>query len=274
MDKEKAKFILGAYQAGLPATEQDGEMSAALEAARDDAELGEWLRQQMEFDERVSAAFRDIAVPQSLRRNILEGMELSVQKRAWWRKPAFGWGLGLGGLATAAVAVLLVALPLISPKITPTEPEGVASRYEPWQRNALAKLNDGFDLEVHRGSDPGLSKDLIAGWLKAKHLPVPDSVLLKLTDEQLVGCFAMSNLPGDKASTICFNSKEGPVIHIVSHEVPVLAEGTRLPDFGAPEGKPTPGTFGHLNTLSWRESNKAIMLVSDAAQENLFNVIR
>ena len=276
MDKEKAKFILSAYQSGLPQTEGDEEMSAALEEAQQDRELGEWLREQTEFDERVSAAFREITVPQSLRRSILEGMELSSQRRPWWQRSKAPWTMWLGGALAAALVTLLLVLPGINPGSRENGGKTAgndAARYEPWQQTALTKLSDGFQLEVDRGTEPGLSKGLIMGWLKGRGLPVPDSVMAKLDDNQLVGCFTVRNAPGDKSSTVCFNSKQGFVTHIVSAEVPPLP-AAQMAEYGAPPGHPRMGTFGNLNTLSWREGGKAIMLVSNSPQEDLLSLVQ
>jgi hypothetical protein len=273
MDKEKAKFILGAYQAGLPQAEEDVEMSAALEEARHDPELGDWLRREMEFDERVGAAFRRIEVPSGLRRSILEGMELSAERRAWWRRPfLLLWG---GGLTAAAAAALTFWLSTAQPAATglPGGGGGVVSvtpaGYEPWQVGALNTLKAGFQFELEEPD-----RSMAQGWLIGKGLPVPESVLTKVDDGQLIGCLTLRNVPAFKTSTICMRSKDGPVVHVVSQELPPLAAHQGSEELGAPMGKPRLGNFGNFNTLSWREPGKGIMLVTEAPADVLQRFVR
>lgn len=278
MDKEKAKFILSAYQPGAPASEQTPELREAVELAAQDAELADWLAKQSALDERVSAALGEITVPRSLRRNILEGMELSRRKRERW---AWLEVFQERRVWASALALVVICGFIVFQRVGPPGPEGApapalvqeAPRFEPWQQGALAMLTGGFQLEMDRNEEPGLNRQIVRDWLTARDLAVPESVLTRVGDQQLMGCVKVPPLPGVRVSAVCFRSAEGPMIHIITATEP--PDPAAVPEFGAPLLAPQLGSYKGYHTLSWREGgDKAIMLVSQLGPEALHAVIR
>ncbi|MFZ9937660.1 MAG: hypothetical protein ACO3JG_11485, partial [Luteolibacter sp.] len=71
MDKDQAKFILRSFRPdGADADDRD--FAAALALALEDRELGEWLADERALDAGFAAALASIAVPEALRREVLD----------------------------------------------------------------------------------------------------------------------------------------------------------------------------------------------------------
>ena len=94
MNNHDAKFLLQAYRPGGNDS-MDIQMTAALEQARRDPELGLWLAREQSFDLQMSAKLQTVTPPPGLRDAILAGGRISapVQQttRAWWRGAAAQW---------------------------------------------------------------------------------------------------------------------------------------------------------------------------------------
>lgn len=102
MNNEEAKFILQGYRPNGADT-GDATFCAALEQAKNDPALGEWLARQQAFDAAVSAKLAQAAPPAGLRAAILAGGRVSGDAPAkvrWWNRPAW-----MG--AAAGIALLL-----------------------------------------------------------------------------------------------------------------------------------------------------------------------
>ena len=76
MTNECAKFLLSAYRSN-GADAQDPVFKEALDQARHDPVLANWLREQREFDEIISAKLCSIEPPAGLREAILAAPETS-----------------------------------------------------------------------------------------------------------------------------------------------------------------------------------------------------
>lgn len=111
MNSQQAKFILQGYRPD-GADAADETFAEALQHARQDPALGQWLAKSTAFDRAVAAKLNDVRPPAGLREAILAGGRVSVSEqpsqasRPWWRQPAW--------LAVAAsvafVGVLTVGL--------------------------------------------------------------------------------------------------------------------------------------------------------------------
>ena len=102
MDKSEIQFILRAFRPGTD-DEKDPQFQEALARVREDPELAEWLRQEMEWDRALRERLRDQPVPSGLRGDILAGQRAgiaawNVRRRIWpWAAAAglavaVGWG--------------------------------------------------------------------------------------------------------------------------------------------------------------------------------------
>lgn len=101
MNNVEAKFILQGYRpSGADAT--DATFSAALDQAKRDPGLGDWLAREQAFDRAMIAKLGQLPVPSGLRESILAGGRATVQPkpRRWWSHPAFL-------AAAASVAIML-----------------------------------------------------------------------------------------------------------------------------------------------------------------------
>jgi hypothetical protein len=110
MNSQQAKFILQGYRPdGSDATDET--FTEALDHARQDIALGQWLAQSTAFDRAVAAKLSEVVPPAGLREAILAGGKVTVPDQtratsAWWRQPAW---LGLAA-SIALVGALALAL--------------------------------------------------------------------------------------------------------------------------------------------------------------------
>jgi hypothetical protein len=98
MNREQARRVLSAYRPDSPNAE-DPDITAALELAGNDQELGAWLEDQLRFHRTISAELRQIPVPRGLKERILAERPRVIVPL--WRRPEFL-------LAAACLAVGLV----------------------------------------------------------------------------------------------------------------------------------------------------------------------
>ena len=106
MNTQQAKFILQGYRPN-GADAGDATFAEALEQARHDHVLSEWLAREQAFDLVISAKLGEIRPPAGLREAILAGARLTAAEnpaKAWWRNPAW--------LAMAAGVAVLFSVSL------------------------------------------------------------------------------------------------------------------------------------------------------------------
>ena len=100
MNPTEAKIILLAWRPGHGDL-RDRDVAVALELARHDPALKEWLRKHTAFQRAMEKNFREMPVPGDLRGRILARSK-TVGPARTWRQPAW--------LAAAAAVVLLLGL--------------------------------------------------------------------------------------------------------------------------------------------------------------------
>ena len=84
MDNEQARFILSAYRAGGQDA-SDSQFAEALEQARRDPQLAQWLAGETALDAAISTSLKSIPVPAGLKAAILAGQKI-VHPQPWWRR--------------------------------------------------------------------------------------------------------------------------------------------------------------------------------------------
>ena len=94
---DQARLILSAYRPGGQDA-GDPAFAEALEQARRDPAVAQWLSEQQQFDLALTEKLREVPVPASLRSTILAGARASRPPQ-WWAQSKV-WALA------AAVAVL------------------------------------------------------------------------------------------------------------------------------------------------------------------------
>jgi hypothetical protein len=100
VNSPESKNILLAWRPGHGDL-RDAEVASALEQARRDPALNEWLERHASFQRTVARSFQQVPVPADLRAHIL-ARPRNIVPVPWWRKPM--------GLAAAAAVVLLLGL--------------------------------------------------------------------------------------------------------------------------------------------------------------------
>jgi hypothetical protein len=88
MDNQEAKFILRAYRPG-GADASNPAFAEALEQARKDPSLSDWLQREQALDRAVAEKLRARTPPAGLREAILTGAKMSAPRKVWWHRP--GW---------------------------------------------------------------------------------------------------------------------------------------------------------------------------------------
>lgn len=101
MNREQAKEILAAYRRGLD--DDDPHFAAALELARQDVELKQWLEQSLDFDRGVAAEVKLWSAPADLRAAILARGKI-IRPVPWWHHR-----IAPAPLAAAAAVLFLLA---------------------------------------------------------------------------------------------------------------------------------------------------------------------
>ncbi|HSI08157.1 MAG: hypothetical protein ACAH89_04660 [Rariglobus sp.] len=229
MNTTEAKFIL---QARRPDGSDDAEprFAEALEQARRDPALGEWLAREQAFDAAVAAKLRAVQPPADLRSSILAGARAS-RPVAFWRRPQV--------LALAASVAIVCGVALAWPAMRPSATV---------DQLALGVMTEVSSSEHHSAmpSPRGELRTLLTdpGTRLAAGLP--------LNFEQLKadGCRSLK-IGGRDVLEVCFE-RGGSGFHIY-----VAKHG----DFKG-EGAPMFRERGTLASVAWTDAQHAYVLVS------------
>ena len=104
---DEARLLFSAYRPGGKDAD-DPTFAAALEAAKSDPALAQWLAEQQAFDEAVAGHLRTVEIPADLRARILAGAALSRPRSRW--TAARVWALFV---VLAAIAGICIALAVV-----------------------------------------------------------------------------------------------------------------------------------------------------------------
>ena len=125
MTREQAQRILLLYRPGRTDAD-DPEVAEALECARRDAELGQWLEQHSAFQVAMRSKLREVPIPPDLKDKILAQRKI-VRPAIWWKNPAW----------LAAAAALVLCAGLAAWFLTPRVPDHFADYRSRMVRAAL-----------------------------------------------------------------------------------------------------------------------------------------
>lgn len=250
MDKTEAKIILQAYRPnGTDAS--DPQFTAALELARQDAELGAWFAEQQAFDRAVSAKLRTATVPADLRASILAGRKVVTPSPALWRRPA-AWA--------AAVAAMLMLLLIPFALQTNGKPQ-----FAEFKSDAVAFLDSLNRLDM-TSKDSETIRDWLTTHGGQRHFELPGN----LARNPSIGC-RVFDWKGQKITLICFNitPKGGKFdeVHLLVMDEKILRN--------APTGSvPTFEKKGAWNLASWKADGLTYVLAGSTTStkpiENFF----
>jgi hypothetical protein len=184
VDKTEAKIILQAYRPnGTDAA--DPQFAAALELARQDAELGAWFAEQQAFDRAITAKLRTAPVPADLRASILAGRKVVTPPPALWRRPA-AWA--------AAIAAMLMLLLIPFALQHQGKPQ-----FAEFKTDAVAFLDSLNRLDM-TSKDSEAIREWLATHGGQRRFELPGN----LARNPSIGC-RVFDWKGQKVTLICFN---------------------------------------------------------------------
>ena len=244
---DEARLLFSAYRPGGKDAD-DPIFAAAIEAAKNDPALAQWLAEQQAFDQAVAGHLRAVEIPADLRAKILAGAAAS-RRRAWWAGPRV-WALAAALALFAGIAVLW-----------PGEADGLAD----WQKHGLAVLGEivaarePFDLQ-HRDAAA------LSAWLRERAVPQAVALPAPLDGKPTLGCKTIA-WDGHKMSLVCFDLGGGVIVHLFTTDRAGLAH---VP----PDGPAHFARDGAWTVAMWNEGGKTLMLATDKGEAPLRRVLQ
>lgn len=236
MNTQEAKFIL---QARRPDGSDDGEprFAEALEQARRDPALAEWLAREQAFDTAMADKLRAMQPPAELRAAILAGARMG-RTRPFWMKPQV--------LALAACGVILLGLVALWP----------VSRAAAGSTDQLALGVMGeVTSDAHREAMPQASGALRT-WLTDSGTRLTAGVPGEFAQLKTQGCRSLT-IGGREVLEVCF--QRGGTFHLYV---------ARREDFSG-EAEPMFRERGGVASVAWADRRNAYVLVTDDGTEAL-----
>jgi hypothetical protein len=243
MNVAEAKAILLAWRPGHGDL-RDPEVAAALELARHDPKLKEWLERHGDLQRAIAKGFHEIPVPGDLRARILARPKIIVPV-AWWRKPVW--------LSAAAALALLLGL--------------AAWWVRPPSEDSLAVFRGrmvGIVLRQYTMELATNDMTQVRAWLARKQAPSDFVLPEKLGRLPLLGADVLS-WRTERVSMVCLesSSKDTLFLFVVSDPSfsPELVSTTEFAQVNS------------LMTASWTQGGKTYVLagsINRAALEQYF----
>lgn len=209
MNVEKAKELLSAGAPDLH-TDANPELLEALELAKTNPDLQEWIAKQENLDPRIAAEVSEVPIPEGLEASLLKIVGAGVPA-----KPKRNWR-GLWIAATGIAAVLCLGFLYLSPK-GESLIQGVQASVRGTSQDSFDHFRDGmayyirnvyFQLD-HTTTD----LDSIENWLKENNTPVYQGVPEALQALVPIGCKRL-DWQGRTVSLVCFHTAEGKIVHM------------------------------------------------------------
>lgn len=238
MNTTEAKFIL---QARRPDGQDDADprFAEALEQARRDPALSEWLAREQAFDAVVAGKLRTVQPPAGLRDAILAGARMS-RPVPFWRRPQV--------LALAACVTIVIGLAAAWPALRPSRGT---------EQLALGVM-DEVGSQAHHSAMPqarGRLHTLLADSSTRLAVGLP----LDFAQLKADGCRSLS-IGGREVLEVCF--ERGGEFHLYV---------AKRDDFKG-DAQPMFRERGALATVTWTDERHAYVLVSGDGAAALRNV--
>ncbi len=241
MTNEEAKFILQSYRHN-GADAHDPAFAEALEHARRDPELSNWLAEQRQWDAAISQKVKSISVPADLRFTILAGGKI-IRPRVWYRRSWF-----------AAAACFLILASTLSFWLLNKQ-----ARFPAFRSDMISFVTqmDRLDLESTDVSE-------IKEWLSEQNAHGDFTLTQGLKEMPGIGCRVLS-WKGQKVTLICFGEMGPEEVHLFIADRSAFAKRPpMIPQF-AKEGAWT--------TASWSRGDKVYMLAGMGDREKLSKLL-
>lgn len=237
MNRDEAKNILSLYRPGT-ADEDDPQIAEALGLAKSDAELAHWLEEHSARQKALRAKFREIAVPEGLKEQIISEQKAAERRRRWQRSAL-----------TAAVA--LVGLLILSALWIPSRPAD--DTFAIYRSRMISGALRGYSMDLVTNDATA-----IRAYLAQKMAPADYVLPAPLQRVAVSGC-AVQRWHGAKVSMICFRTgqplppgQESDMWLFVVDRASVKA----LPAMTSPEAAPV----NRLITAAWVQGGKLYLL--------------
>jgi hypothetical protein len=243
VNKQRAKEILLLYRPGT-ADAQEPECADALECARQDPDLQRWFEERCAVHEAIRARFKQIAVPEGLKEQILS--ERRVHTTPMWRRPVV--------LAAAAAIVLLLGL----------APLWLRPRAEDTFANYMIRMAGialrGYDMAV-------VTNDLqqIHSYLAQRQAPADYVLPAGLGKVAATGC-AIEKWQGAKVSMICFHTGK-PLPPGAKSDLWLFVIDRALVKGAPAAGPPQFAKVNKLITATWAQGGKLYLLGTEGDDE-------
>jgi hypothetical protein len=264
MNRERAKFVLGAYRPNH-ADQDDPEIKEALALAREDDELRQWLDDQMKFDRGMMERLGQIAPPEELYRNVLHGVGVSsrgadeggVIGRIWARREV-----------RAMAAMLAVGLFVGAMIWVPWSIKDRSDVYASLNcRDCAVEVIDDLHAGVARLDLKTREVGEVKEFMSVAHsvgLSV-DSVDLEAV--RLMGCKEIRSRTGT-VTIVCFR-QEGKLFHLATFEIRDIGK-SEIPESDSPRMT----HHGELLAATWREGGVGRVLFATQGEANEGDVER
>lgn len=228
MNTIEAKFIL---QARRPDGSDDAEprFAEALQQARRDPALGEWLAKEQAFDAAVAGKLRSVQPPAELRAAILAGARAS-RPVVFWKRPQV--------LAMAASVVIVFGLAAAWPAMKTTVDV---------DQLAMGVMSE-VDSDAHHDAMPQ-ARGALATLLADANTRLASGLPMDFEQLKASGCRTVT-IAGREVLEVCF--ERGGEFHIYV---------ARRSDFKG-NGAPMFRERGTLASVAWTDANHAYVLVS------------
>jgi hypothetical protein len=238
MNTTEAKFIL---QARRPdgSDDADPRFAEALEQARRDSALGEWLAREQVFDASVAGKLRTVQPPGDLRGTILAGARANQSKR-FWKRPQV--------LAMAASVAVIGLLTLAWPAMRPSPDV---------DRLALGVMAE-VDSDVHHAAMP-MPRGELGAFLADPSLRLVAGLPFDFEQLKAGGCRSL-RIAGREVLEVCFGGGTEFHIYVAKRE-----------DFRGESG-PIFRERGALASVAWTDARHAYVLVSEEGAAALRSV--
>lgn len=231
MNSDQAKEILLLYRPGT-ADAEDPEIVEAMAVARRDPELARWFERHVAFQSAMRTSFRQIAVPEHLKLELLAGRKI-IRPSVWWQRPVW----------LAAAAVVVIALGLAAFWLRPTVPD----RFANFQQMMVSKAENVAYAMDWPTNDMRALRTALAGRGAPANYEVPKG----LARLQLTGGAALT-WRANPVSMVCFDRGDKQMVFLF------VMKRSALKD--PPPEKPLVAKIDALTTVSWTSGDQAYLL--------------
>ena len=234
MTPQQAKEILLLYRPGVAVVE-DPDMTAALDLARQDPELGRWFEQHRAFQQQVRQKLNDIEVPAHFKTSLLARHAVPppiITLPVWWRRP----------VALAAAAAILFLLGITAFWLQPRSANRFAHFQDRMVRTAIREYR--MDLVTN-------DMQQVRRFLADHGAPANYDVPQGLDKLQLTGT-GFLRWRSNPVAMVCFNRGDNQMLFLF------VMNRSALPD--PPGETPEVGRTADLVTASWSRGDKVYVL--------------